>query len=224
MRLFCFSDTHQRALPECKPAPDVWLFAGDLYDKPDRGSLTTEDVEFRRAVQAWRNTHPQPIYAVKGNHDLHDRANFFGQSVDLTDGDIRHLGNDLFVAGLGWTGQHFFELPLETHLIDRCLRIEDEWARLGRRGRLILMTHYPPNDPKVIPYMGENNGFFYDCIRNLIDEVRPVAVIVGHSHVHFGLVTRMGDSVVVFPGRNGRMLTVEDDRVDISQLQTLNAF
>jgi len=50
MRMFCFSDTHQKALPDCTPAPDAWLFGGDLYDKPDRGGLTAEDVAFRNAV------------------------------------------------------------------------------------------------------------------------------------------------------------------------------
>ena len=216
MRIFCFSDTHQKALPECVPAPDIFLFAGDLYDKPDRNGLTPEDVEFRKTVRTWREKYPQPVYAVKGNHDLHDRADFFKSSIDLTDGAIRHLGNDLFVAGLGWVGKQFFELPLETHLIDRCQRIEDEWAQLGKRGRFILLSHYPPNDRAVIPYMGENDGFFLNCIRDLIHELCPLAVVVGHSHVHFGLVEKMENSVVVFPGRTGRLLTVAGDRVEIS--------
>ena len=79
MRIFCFSDTHQRTLPVCVPAPDVWLFGGDLYNKPDRGGVTAEDVAFRDVVRNWRTMHPQPIYSVRGNHDGHDRAGFFSR-------------------------------------------------------------------------------------------------------------------------------------------------
>lgn len=217
MRLFCFSDTHQKALPECMPAPDAWLFGGDLYNRPGSG-LTAEDVEFRRVVGAWSAAHPEPIYAVKGNHDLHDRANFFNSSIDLTDGTIRHLGDDLFVAGVGWLGKQFFDLPQEADLAGCCRRIEDEWAHLGGRRRLILLSHYPPNDRSVIPYMGESDGFFFNCIRDLIHDLKPMVVIAGHSHVHFGLVTRIENSVVVFPGRSGRLLTMDGDRVEISDL------
>jgi Icc-related predicted phosphoesterase len=213
MRLFCFSDTHQRVLPECSPAPDAWLFAGDMYQRPSPGTLTAEDVEFRNTMRTWLDAHPQPIYAVKGNHDLCDKAHFFRSSIDLTDGVVRHLGDDLYLAGLGWTGADFFELPQESHLSDRCQRIEDEWARLGGQGRLILMTHYPPNDRAVIPYMGDNDGFYLDCVRDLIGALCPMAVIVGHSHNHFGLVTTIGKSWVVFPGRTGKLLTVEGGQV-----------
>lgn len=215
MRLFCFSDTHQRALPDCKPIPDAWLFAGDLYDKQDRGGLTPEDVEFRNVAREWRKINPQPVYAVKGNHDLRDKAGFFSSAIDLTGGAIRHIADDLYLAGLGWVGEQFFELPLETHLVEHCQNIEDEWERLGARGRLILMTHYPPHDRKAIPYKGSREGFFFDCVRNLIDEVQPMVVIAGHSHVHFGLVSAIGLSLLIFPGRTGMTLKYGGGRLDV---------
>jgi Icc-related predicted phosphoesterase len=217
MRLFCFSDTHQRALPDCEPAPDAWLFSGDLYEKPDRGGLTAEDVEFRDSVRTWREKYPQPIYSVRGNHDLHDRARFFQSSIELTEGVVRSLGDGLFIAGMGWTGKQFFDLPLESHLLERCQRIEDEWARLGKPARLIFLTHYAPNDRAMIPYRGEKDGFFFDCIRDLIYELKPLAVVVGHSHAHFGLITRLANSTIVFPGNSGQLLIVENDRVSIGE-------
>jgi len=146
---------------------------------------------------------------VRGNHDLHDRAGFFKAAIDLTEGEVRSLGNDLFIAGLGWMGEQFFDLPGETHLIDRCQRIEDEWSRRGVRGQLILMTHYPPHDPAVLPYMGSRDGFFFDCVRNLIEDTKPLLVIAGHSHVQFGRVATICGTTVLFPGRTGRLVTVD---------------
>jgi hypothetical protein len=40
-----------------------------------------------------------------------------------------------------------------------------------------------------------------------------MAVIVGHSHNHFGLVTTIGNATVFFPGRTGKSITVDGAKV-----------
>ncbi len=75
-----------------------WVPCGHII-KPDRGGLKAEDVEFRETVHEWREARPQPIFSVRGNHDWHDKAESFQSSIDLTDGIVRTLGNDLSIAG-----------------------------------------------------------------------------------------------------------------------------
>ena len=213
MRLFCFSDTHQAPMPICAPEPDAWLFAGDLYNRPSRHILSEADVTFAAETRLWSTSRAASVFAVRGNHDTNDRADFFESCNDLSLGDVRKLDDGLYVAGLGWAGDRYFELPTETELVERCLRLENKASLL--EGRFILLTHYPPFDARTQPAKLFDDGFFFKCIFELIKALKPIVVVAGHIHDHFGACLEMGGSRVVFPGPVGKWLSIDGASVAV---------
>src|SRR5436309_7450 len=114
-RFLCCSDMHGQAPPVLdENGATAWLHAGGVYDgwcKPlaePRDPL--QDVpcadltgwETCAGVTAWLRR-SIPIFAVRGNDDIHDLHGFFWKCDDLT-GSVRLIAENLMVAGIGWCG------------------------------------------------------------------------------------------------------------------------
>lgn len=150
---------------------------------------------------------------MRGNHDLNDKARFFEAATDLTEGAIRSLGDSLFIAGIGWSGNRYFELPEESNLQYLCNIVENMWSL--QTGRFMLMTHYAPRDPAAPPDKLFPDGFYFNCIGKLIQKLRPLIVIAGHCHDQFGKTISFHDTPILFPGPMGKLLTIDTKNVRI---------
>jgi Icc-related predicted phosphoesterase len=197
----------------------AWLHAGDAMHGP--AAVEAEDAvnplrdPLRAPVARWFKERPIPVYIVKGNHDIADDFGAFRHGSEVS-GVVRQIAPKLYVAGVGWCGEKYFELPLESDLESMCAQVIRQATRLVRNSyHLVLLTHYPPRLPgmREMERNPRNGGLWYDCVRELAATLRPAAIIQGHAHGWSGTsqsVDLGGKSVVIFhPGRIGGTLLLE---------------
>ncbi|QOV88845.1 metallophosphoesterase family protein [Humisphaera borealis] len=217
-RLLCCSDTHTEVPPNLDEASaTAWLHAGDVVEGPEIVGDDSDPLQdfLRAPVARWFKERPLPVFVVKGNHDTVDDVHAFRHANDVT-GRVVRIAESLVLAGIGWCGETYYELPLESDLRGPC----DSVLRAANRilmpsDSLILLTHYPPRFPGMRELTRDvpNGGVWYDCVRGLVAELRPTAVVQGHVHSWAGTsqVVRIEDrdTTVFHPGKLGGILQVD---------------
>src|SRR5688500_11342559 len=123
-RVFCCSDTHGHlpALPDRVVTPyDATLHAGDIYNGAElmQGETSNDAVAGwidpeAAALTRWIES-AAPVHVVRGNHDLADPHRFFARSCEVT-GRVERLNAGIVLAGLGWHGERYYELPREAEM------------------------------------------------------------------------------------------------------------
>jgi Icc-related predicted phosphoesterase len=221
IRFAVCSDTHDGIPPSIDTAGiSAWLHAGDVYegsnhsltaDAPDDDFLVAEDWKNGAALRQWTAEQGVPVYAVRGNHDLRDYWKVFDVWQDVG-ARIVQLADRLFVMGLGWHGERYFETPGEADLEPISQRLLRQARRVVMpKDSLILLTHYPALLSGLFPASGDVEAFA--CIRQLVEELAPVAVVQGHQHAWFGLSGYFqhsaGKTLVLNPGPRGTVLSVD---------------
>jgi Icc-related predicted phosphoesterase len=209
-RLGVCSDTHGHTAPAFDAASvSAVLHAGDLYDAANRDSLP------RDPMTLWLAKCPAPVFLVRGNHDYWDHHEVFERYNDVT-GHIREIAPRLFVAGVGFCRRRYYDLPGETDLQPVCRDVLRSARRLiGTSDRIVLLTHYPAKFPAIYPAEEGPLGWAFECVRELIEELRPIAVVQGHVHEWFGqthTVEVSGRQVLLLhPGPLGGILRIDTD-------------
>lgn len=214
MRLACFSDTHGTgpAVPPC----DAILHAGDAYNYLRKGYFGETKANDFEAMDKFRMS--GRVFAVRGNHDVSDPGNFFGKTHDVSRA-CAEVADGVYVIGLGWAGNNFFDLPGEGDLALVCARTLQLSAQIIPEGApCVVLSHYPA----FMPYkLGNrfiqaplNQGWMFDCVLKVIEAVRPVLVVQGHMHEMFGTTHEMtledgGKPLVVFPGPAGMLVEID---------------
>ncbi|MCC5828339.1 MAG: metallophosphoesterase [Phycisphaeraceae bacterium] len=220
--IFAASDTHGAVWARIRLSEmDAVLFAGDLINgaaSPREDGMSAKDAQavelaYRLAgLPSDLTAYPGPVLAVRGNHDVGDPSGFFGRSMDLTGGGMHQLDDGLFVAGLGWSGGKYYDLPRESDLEPICRLIERQAdRRIGSRDRLILLTHYPPALEGVLE---QTPGCTYACVGDLVKRLRPIAVVFGHVHSWFGQAWSLAHdsaatTMLLSPGPAGMVMEIE---------------
>ena len=229
LKFFCFADVHGGALPNvAESGLDGWLFAGDLYGRPTGNALFIAR-RFAREAEDWIASRGKPVFTVRGNHDCKDGSGFFERSSEVTWGKVLPAATGLVVAGIGWHGDRFYDLPCEEYLAKYCSRVEGECARLPAGTRVILLSHYTARLPGFVPGEWQGVGMAFDCIRALMEAIRPIAAVQGHVHESFGRCVSHAGCLLVCPGPKGGVLTVDEGSAQFEPLagqqeeQTLRA-
>lgn len=197
------SDTHSQAFPEW-PSGSITavLHAGDVYDAP---SLIDDEDDPR--TRSWIESIKVPVLAVRGNHDFRDPGGFFKVAEDIT-GRLHRLGPRLWVAGVGFAAQRYYDLPGESDLAPQCSDLARRATRdVMPKDKLILVTHYPPKLPEL-PCDDVPAEWTFHCVAELIKQLRPTLVVQGHVHEWFGRQWRSGDSRIISPGAQSRILAL----------------
>lgn len=224
-RIACCSDTHETA-PAQSAIADIlcWLHAGDYYNYKDVASADDSDPELATMYGEleggdafrWVRIASIPIYTVRGNHDGHDAWGFYQRANNIT-GKVVQIAPDLLVAGIGWHGRHYYDLPTEEDLTEVCQKIRQAYAKVGVGSEhsprsVILLTHYPAFTPN--PSDKQESLRTYTCLRELAAILKPDAIIQGHVHEWAGRVSTVSinghNTLVVNPGPSGGILTVSD--------------
>ena len=208
MRFACFSDTHGCHRPKIIDPIDGILHAGDLCDCGGDKTIPSNP-----KVLTWKEG---SIWAVRGNHDCGSEADSVFQSMDVS-GLVTQLAHGLWLVGIGWHGEYYFDLPLDRDLV----KVADDvlrqcLAKMANGDRSILLTHYPPAIPGQ-NLSGQGQHWFHKAVFNVAEAIRPSVVIAGHLHdlqnpwkpSYF--LEFAGVSIpVVIPGPQGIMLSIDE--------------
>lgn len=165
------------------------------------------------ALREWTKAQAVPVFAVRGNHDCKDYWNVLGSWEEIG-GRVVRVADRLFVAGIGWSGSRYFETPMESDLEPECEMIRRQARRcIMPSDSLVLVTHYPALLPDLFPWPHKTEGLMFACIRRLIEQLGPLAVVQGHVHELFGLSGvfqhMSGKTLVLNPGPHGILLSVD---------------
>jgi glutamate-ammonia-ligase adenylyltransferase len=215
--LLVCTDTHARMLlPDIDhPGALAWLHGGDFYlrkNEPRRkrpmGPEALKGYSAKKTdLQQWLTRHAIPVYTVRGNHDISDPWGFFQSCRDIS-GHLEEIIPGLFVAGIGWSGQQFYDLPDEAKLASVCEGLTEQILnQLPADAALIVLSHYPAVT-ELCP------GFA--CINDLLARFKPTAIMQGHIHEAFEQQTILtwddGTQTLVFnPGPWGGVLTIQPE-------------
>lgn len=213
------SDTH--GAPARLPADQDWiLHAGDLYNRRRnrRGREPKNSIDKRWDVDN--------LCIVHGNHDCDDPVGIFN-SRGIT-GSIKQLADDMYVAGLGWHGQYYYDLPTESDLKDVASHVvRRAIVSVPNGARLILLTHYPALMPELFPYQGDARGWMYQSVTDLIATLSPMLVVQGHVHDLFGTAGKYklhnGETTVVNPGPGGVYADIDGFTIGLSHADLHNS-
>jgi Icc-related predicted phosphoesterase len=220
-RILCYSDTHGNPPGHLDPADAVALLhGGDFY----RGQIlrhvvardsTEEDREELRRVThlQWLESAKLPVFGVRGNHDVADPLGVFSHVTDVS-GSVVQIAPRLFVVGIGWHGEQFFDLPREIDIERVCNTMRRAVLRKTTAAdRLILLTHYPGRFPELFGEQNCSGTWWYESIRQFIQEIKPALVIQGHLHEHAGtrgiFEWKDGRSFIVNPGVRGAVVEID---------------
>lgn len=212
-KIFCCSDTHGSVLPSPLEPVSTYLHAGDFYNRQhtknrtlyaDKLDVLTNSIESVKV----------PTYSVLGNHDVRDDALFF-RKFNISGKTIR-LAEDILLFGIGWSGTDFFELPEEKE-IKQVIELAKESMNKIRKDndRIIIISHYPYMLDGFKPVLVQ--GWLFQCIKELIDELKPIVFISGHVHEFFGQHHMYSETLCIFPGNLGGILSINDDKAEFLQ-------
>ena len=219
-RFACFADLH--GLRPMRPEGDIkaWLIAGDLYSNSEIGRPTTPQRTLAHdGLRQWANGVKEPVCLVHGNHDCLDDYQLFRKFNNLS-GDCLEISPRLWVVGLGWCGDMYYDLPRESDMAEIVQMARRAWTLKSKHGdQAILLTHYGPALPQF-QTRGTYAGWLFDCVAKFLEEIKPLAILQGHIHqlagqsfIHDAPTYR---SFVACLGRTGGVLTIDKGKAYVN--------
>ena len=215
LRFLCCTDTHGETPPKGNERnATAWLHAGDICNT---GATIHGGLQVKRLAN-WASRRTIPAYAVQGNHDCGFGAEVLGRFAKDVTGKVVNIAPHLFLAGTGWSGAKFFDVPDENALEPVCQQVlAQARSLLSPDDRCILLSHYPPRIP-ALEHKGVGEDYTFRCVKVLVDELKPLAVVYGHIHSRFNSedVYEIGgiSVLVVNPGAYGGVLSMDIEKRD----------
>jgi Icc-related predicted phosphoesterase len=198
----CLSDTHGQIPPEPTDADiTAWLHAGDFCDRGNQHLTVAE----RNGLERWTVERLTPVYSVQGNHDCGTAKEMLGRCTTDITGRLVEIAPTLFLAGVGWSGEKYYDLPGERELESACASVLHMARRkLFTSDHCILLTHYPAEIPKACTEPQ------FRCLHDLVEVLKPLVIVQGHSHALFGTqwLSPYG-GLVINPGPTGGVLSID---------------
>jgi len=193
--LLAFVDTHgdERSLKKVKKKAaraDLVLCAGDITIFENKMKSMLREI----------NSFNKPVLIVHGNHEAEDRLKKECEkhkNLIFLHKKFYEKENMVF-AGYGGGGFSLKDKKFEKF----SERIKKK--RIGKK--LVLILHGPPYGNKTDLIMGEHAG--NKSFRNFIKQEKPLVVICGHLHENKGVQDKLGKSLVINPGPEGKLIEV----------------
>ena len=210
LRFLCCTDTHgETPPPGDERNATAWLHAGDICNA---GASIHGGLQIKRLAN-WTSRRTIPAYAVQGNHDCGFGSEKLGRFAKDVTGKVVNIAPHLFLAGIGWSGAKFFDVPDENALEPVCQQVVSQAKlQLAANDRCILLTHYPPRI-SALEHKGEGQDYTFQCVKNVVDELKPLAVVYGHIHSRFNsediYETDRRRVLIVNPGLDGGELSID---------------
>jgi predicted phosphodiesterase len=190
MKIGIVSDNHGRPFSTLGNI-DLLFHAGDFYGHE------------KNPFGQWETIQPGdlgiacPVYAVKGNHDYADPANFFSGSRDLSE-KCQQIAPGLFVVGVGWHGERFYDLPNESDIEPVCKQaLEDCGRKMIAGDRSILLSHYGVIAPDAV---ATHVNSVYSALTRIALVLKPALIVQGHVHEWAGMSCFYAGATCIFAG------------------------
>jgi predicted phosphodiesterase len=203
MKIACVSDSHSHAPPAIQNV-DFWLHAGDIYDGRYKG-----------LHDGWLKM--KEIYAVRGNHDYYDHKSFL-KTNDIS-GIVREVRPKFFIVGIGWCSNKYYDLPTESDMAKCCHEVLRQCLFKMKDGsQSIILSHYGPLTNRIIGG-GSKEGWFYESIQKVVEAIRPIAIVHGHTHDLAGQAYVKDGTLYVCTGPKGGILDTQSSTFSITPTQ-----
>jgi len=202
MRILAFTDTHAY-LPDInkilkkakKEKPALMICAGDM-------TMFGNGIELIKKLDIGI-----PLLIIPGNHEIPEEINYMAKKFPFIKNiHLKHFisGSYLFLGcgGGGFTQHHAeFEQSEEKFATAiKKLKVQDH------KHKVILVTHQPPYKTKVDAIYNEHAGS--KSIRKFIEKYKPALCITGHLHENFGKKDKIGDTLIINPGPEGKIIEI----------------
>jgi Icc-related predicted phosphoesterase len=208
MNLFCLTDTHGKAPPSIPPKTDLVLHAGDFYNRLGGNIKGLSKMDSQKVLNneqsltKWYKSLKCPANFVKGNHDTFDPYQITSKN-DAT-GFVSQIAPKLFLIGLGWSGNVFYELPTNDIMNKICADVLRQCCFKMKDGDMsIVLTHYAPLVPPLTGEPGNKEGWAFQSIRDVLNSVKPILCVCGHLHDVLGTKFYYNNTLIDFPGKEG---------------------
>lgn len=223
LKLFCCSDTHGESPPRPPDDTNFVLHAGDFYNLIGGKSKGLSHKEFARfknnrtTLTEWKSNLKCPSLFVRGNHDTDDLYGIFGPDKEAdVSGKVIQLRENLFLVGIGWSGQFYFELPEESDLAEVCYKVLTQATSEMKDGdHSIILTHYP----SLLEGSPRSEGFRFQTVERLVSALSPILLVEGHIHYDYPVVSvDKNGTVVLSPSSKGASVTLSDDQTQVLEV------
>jgi len=202
MKILAFSDLHGnksaiKRLKKKAEGVDVIVGAGDVTWFGDKLNEILGEL----------NKLGKLVLLIHGNHELledMEKGVKKLKNIKVMHCKMISLGDRLKgkVAFFGYGGGGFSET--DRRLESMISKIK---KKLERGDKMVFMSHAPPKKTKcdLIPGYGHVGS---KSIRKFIEILKPVYNVNGHLHETFSRRDRIGDTIVINPGPEGKILRV----------------
>ncbi len=197
MKILAFTDTHAnrksiKLLFNKVQDVDFMVCAGDISDW-GRG-IEPQLKSFERFRK--------PLIIIHGNHESRETMQAVCKHFDF----CRFIHKASYEINdyvfLGYGGGGFSKTDSEFERLASLFK-----QHYDGKKKIILITHAPPYGTKVdlIPGIGHRGS---NSIRKFIEEVQPLLHICGHLHETFSETDTIGQTIIVNPGPEGKIIEV----------------
>ena len=142
------------------------------------------------------------IFMIHGNHEegmeLKEMSKY--KNMFFLHNKMVKLKENLYIFGFGGGGFSYTDEQLEK-LIPKIKE------KLKKDDKLILVTHQPPYKTELDIVASGHVGSM--TIRKFISEVKPIIALSGHIHECFGVHDKIGNSILINPSDEGRIIELK---------------
>ena len=198
MKILAFTDIHsddktiKMVLDKAKNA-DILICCGDF---------TFFGEDYKKVIKQLASC-KKPVFMIHGNHEEGQDFEEFNKYKNIIFFHKRlvKVTDNLYFFGFGGGGFSMSEPELEA-LIPKVKQ------KLKKDDKLILVTHAPPYKTELDVVPGQGN---VGCmsIRKFITELKPIIALSGHIHEGFGLTDKIGNSILICPGDEGKIIELK---------------
>jgi len=195
MKILAFVDTHGnlnaiKRLLEKGQNVDLLVCAGDISNF---GHNLKESISKLKKLN-------KPMLIIHGNHESEEQikeiSKDFKWIVNLHKGSYQ-LGDYCF---FGYGGGGFAMQDIEYEQVAQKFK-----KTLNKKIKVVIVTHGPPYGTKcdLLPYQGYRGCRSYTKIDK---DIKPVLHVCGHLHETACVRDRIGDTLVINPGAEGKII------------------
>lgn len=197
MKILAFTDVHgnQRTISHLlsiakKQDVDIMVCSGDI---------SFFEVDLDKIISKFKEA-KKPLMIIPGNHEGEDSL----KEVCKKHNFCIYLHKRSYISGdfvfFGFGGGGFSSRYKELEVITKKLK-----AELKKDQKVIFLSHVPVYGTKT-DYLDLLGHVGSKSARDFISAINPVAVICGHLHENEEITDRVGKTLVINPGKNGKIL------------------